>query len=250
MKRITLYANVFILVFLLYSCSEKNNHADLKFLSDGIILPDTTIYWWGDIMENDSAVFSNYDNIPIIKNMSDEKIDTLYIGVDIYGVSDKSEISKYYIIDSISREETGSLTVKAHYGKFTAYPGEEIPFPIISISSKTENVPFHIQYNILWISQKERFVRNNNLIGFVYNMNIKDSKLRVKDPEESFIRSFLSLISNHKKPNPSTLICRFSRFQPIVTLSNPELLLKDLKNGLNKKTTLIELDSINRQHTK
>lgn len=124
------------------SCKDSNNLARLAFVSDNIILPDSTIvYFEGDIMNGDSVISSNYRYLPIIKNVTGNKIDSLYVQANIYGENDTTEISKNYIIDKVTKENSGCFSVIAHYGIISLFPYQEIPFPIISIYSK-ENFVF------------------------------------------------------------------------------------------------------------
>jgi len=218
-----LFVLAIIITTLFSSCKESSNQARLAFVSDNIILPDSsTAYFWGDIMNGDSVIFSNYKHLPILKNVTEYKIDTLYVQAYIYGVNDTTEISKYYIIDKVTKEEeTGKMSVNAHFGRFSLFPYEEIPFPITFIYSK-ENCPFIVEYKYIWIVAKKRYADHHAISGMVYHQKTQESKVGSVNLQKSFMylnRTFM----NWKNPKYNTFIFK----DTIIPVLNKYDLLKD-----------------------
>ena len=228
-----LFVLVIILTAVFSSCNDSSNQARLAFVSDNTILPDSSIaYFWGDEMNGDSVIFSNYKHLPIIKNVTEYKIDTLYVQANIYGVNDTTEISKYYIIDKVTRENSGSLSVIAHYGRFSLFPYEEIPFPITSIYRK-ENCIFTVEYNYMWTVAKNRYTDHHAISGMIYHQKFKKSK----DGPINLQKSFMNLnrtLMNWKSPRYNTFIFK----DTIVPVLNKYDLLKDKELTIEKITDL------------
>lgn len=218
---------VIAIVFIFCSCDNSSKIARIGFVSNETVLPDSSLYYWGDTMDSDSIIFSNYKYLPLLKNLSDIKVDTFIVQVDIYGIKDTSEISKYYIIDDVKKEDSGSLSVLAHYGRFYLFPYEVVPFPISSISCKNENRPITVEYDYFWRTSNSKLQKGHSaIIGIVYHDKSKNPTLATENPQKSFMY-FVGPALNWKRPNNNTLIFK----DTIVTkMKNIDLLKeKELK---------------------
>lgn len=116
-------------VFFFSSCNYTPTKASIAMVSDETILPDSVNIFWGDISKGDTVIYTSYKHLPFLKNISNSVIDTLYLAVRVFLISDLSQISKYYIIDSVEKEED-TYTVSLVYENPRVNPYEVIPFPL------------------------------------------------------------------------------------------------------------------------
>lgn len=184
----TFLLTVFALSLLMFSCSENKN-AKLAFFSENVILPDNSTIFWGGVTQNDTIYLSKYNDLPILKNVSDIFIDTLLLCVTIDNLKDTSSISQYYLKDYIKfNTETRTYTARLRYAFNSLRPFQEIPFPITllqrtELNNKIQNadnlkyaIPFHLRYDFYYnikSSQKGVIVRNINLVGFLFDKRSK-----------------------------------------------------------------------------
>ena len=189
-------SNFIILItsFAFFSCGNNNNDTQISLVSDETILPDSSFVFWGDTMNDDMIVFSDYKYLPKLKNISGTKVDTLIVQATIHGLRDTSEVSRYYIIDDVSREkETNNYNVIAHYGKFTLNPFEVIPFPITSIEARNANRPFIVSFDFYWnVKNGKGKMWKRTIVGVVYHNKPIDDKTPL---QKSFILLSRSLLN-------------------------------------------------------
>lgn len=159
-----------IVILFFSSCHHSQTKDTITMVSDDTILPDSVNVFWGDISRGDTIVYSSCKHLPLLKNLSNTVIDTFFFAVKVVGITDLSQISKYYKIDSVGKEE-GIYSVSLVYEKTKVNPYEVIPFPLKYSSNENLAVVLYSYYYNKAKSKKGK-VGHSRLVLVKYSPDI------------------------------------------------------------------------------